>query len=59
MNGSGAMYATIPTIVNTRTSPAKIFAKSRNAKENGLTNNSRVSTRVMIIPSTPNPWKKK
>ena len=44
--------------VATSNSPAKILAKSRSANENGLTNNSKVSTKVIIIPSILKPLKK-
>ena len=58
MNGSGNMIANKLINVATKSSPAKILAKSRNANENGLTNNSKVSTRVIIIPSILKPLKR-
>ena len=58
MNGSGTTIAARLTNVATSNSPARIFAKSRSAKENGLTKSSNVSTRVTIIPSILNPLKK-
>ena len=58
INGSGNIRPVKLTTVATKTSPAKMFAKSRNAKENGLTNNSKVSTRVITMSFIPQPLKK-